>query len=106
MRTEVNEQDAAAATPEELALAKDVSRRMFQLLVRLTRPEESPHEFLTRDKFAQIVHEHQLLDVPKIIDICVIYGDANRNTVTKMVHSVFRHQPLFKDDCASCCQRA
>ncbi|CAJ1425370.1 unnamed protein product, partial [Effrenium voratum] len=101
---DVNEQDAAAATPEELALAKDVSRRMFQLLVRLTRPEESPHEFLTRDKFAQIVHEHQLLDVPKIIDICVIYGDANRNTVTKMVHSVFRHQPLFKEEFGSVVQ--
>lgn len=51
---------------------------------------------MTQPRFAQVIHEHQLFDVPKIIDLCVIYGDANRNTVTKIVHSVFKHQPLFK----------
>ena len=52
---------------------------------------------MSQDKFAQVILESQVFDVPKIIDICVIYGDANRSTVTKIVHSAFRCQPLFKD---------
>ena len=32
-------------------------------------------------RFAQVIHEHQLFDVPKIIDVCVIYGDANRHAM-------------------------
>lgn len=93
-----------AISLEEMTASRDVSRRMFQLLLRLSRPQESPHEFLSKDKFAQVIHEHQLFDVPKIIDLCVIYGDANRNTVTKIVHSVFKHQPLFKEEFASVVQ--
>eukprot|EP00434_Breviolum_minutum_P009587 symbB.v1.2.008440.t1/scaffold530.1/size191304/8 len=98
------EADSAPLSIEEVNVSKDVSRRMFQLLVRLSRPQESPHEFLSHDKFAQVIHEHQLFDVPKIIDVCVIYGDANRNAVTKIVHSIFKHQPLFKEEFSSVVQ--
>ena len=59
--------------------------------------KESPSDYLSHDKYGQVILESQVLDVPKIIDLCVIYGDANRSTVTKIVHSAFRHQPLFKD---------
>ena len=59
--------------------------------------KESPSDYLSHDKYGQVILESQVLDVPKIIDVCVIYGDANRSTVTKIVHSAFRHQPLFKE---------
>ncbi|CAE6913236.1 ASCC2, partial [Symbiodinium sp. KB8] len=94
----------AGITAEEQAVTKEVSRRMLQLLVRLSRPQESPSDYLSHDKYGQVILESQVLDVPKIIDVCVIYGDANRSTVTKIVHSAFRHQPLFKDDFSSVVQ--
>ncbi|CAE7516311.1 ASCC2 [Symbiodinium natans] len=94
----------SGASAEEQAVTKEVSRRMLQLLVRLSRPQESPSDYLSQDKFAQVILESQVFDVPKIIDICVIYGDANRSTVTKIVHSAFRCQPLFKEDFRSVVQ--
>eukprot|EP00439_Symbiodinium_sp_Y106_P019296 s2919_g2.t1 len=94
----------AGVTAEEQAVTREVSRRMLQLLVRLSRPQESPSDYLSHDKYGQVILESQVLDVPKIIDVCVIYGDANRSTVTKIVHSAFRHQPLFKDDFSSVVQ--
>eukprot|EP00930_Biecheleria_cincta_P003223 TRINITY_DN104156_c0_g1_i1.p1 TRINITY_DN104156_c0_g1~~TRINITY_DN104156_c0_g1_i1.p1 ORF type:complete len:752 (+),score=213.40 TRINITY_DN104156_c0_g1_i1:135-2390(+) len=88
---------AQAAEEEEYA-TKEISRRVLQLLVRLSRPQESSHDYISHDKFAQIIYEKHIFDVPKLIDICTIYGDTNRNTVTKMVHSIFTHQSLFKDE--------
>jgi len=72
--------------------------------VRLSKPQESPHEFISDGKFAQVIYEHSIYDVPKLIDICAIYGDSNRIAVTKIVHAVFALQPLYKDDFGSVVQ--
>mmetsp|Transcript_57339 Transcript_57339/g.166453 ORF Transcript_57339/g.166453 Transcript_57339/m.166453 type:complete len:755 (-) Transcript_57339:119-2383(-) len=85
-------------------VAREISRRVLAVYVRLSRPQESAHEFISDGKFAQVIYEHNLFDIPKLIDLCAIYGDTNRTAVTKIVHSVFRHQPLYKDEFESVVQ--
>eukprot|EP00448_Togula_jolla_P018886 CAMPEP_0170570604 /NCGR_PEP_ID=MMETSP0224-20130122/1202_1 /TAXON_ID=285029 /ORGANISM="Togula jolla, Strain CCCM 725" /LENGTH=743 /DNA_ID=CAMNT_0010892899 /DNA_START=15 /DNA_END=2246 /DNA_ORIENTATION=+ len=83
---------------EERGVAREISRRMLAVLVRLSRPQESPRDFLSEAKYAELIHSLSIFDVPKLIDICAIYGDSNRILVTKLVHSVFKNQPCYKDE--------
>lgn len=89
---------------ESRKVSREISRRVLSVYVRLSRPQESVHEFISDGKFAQVIYEHNVFDVPKLIDLCAIYGDSNRIAVTKIVHAVFMHQPLYKDDFESVVQ--
>mmetsp|Transcript_52392 Transcript_52392/g.150166 ORF Transcript_52392/g.150166 Transcript_52392/m.150166 type:complete len:804 (-) Transcript_52392:35-2446(-) len=91
-----NEQDLVAV--EEEKVAREVSRRVLALYTRLSRSEESAHEFISDGKFANVIYDNNIFDIPKLIDLCAIYGDSNRIAVTKIVHSIFGHQPLYKDE--------
>jgi len=96
------EAEAAEATStmqaEEQEVTKAIARHVLALLLRLSRPQETTHDFITPEKYGELILEHRIFDVPKLIDICAIYGDANENTVTRIVHSVFTHQPAYKAD--------
>lgn len=81
---------------EEGTLATDISRCALAVFLRLSRPQETPHEFISPQKYGEIILDNRIFDIPKLIDICAIYGDSNRSTVTKIVHSVFSHQPRLK----------
>lgn len=82
----------------EAKLAQDISRRVLAIYLRLSRPQETSHDFISFGKWGEIVLKHQIFDVPKLIDLCAIYGDTNRSTVTRIVHSVFANQSLYKDE--------
>ena len=42
-----------------------------------------------------MIHENQLFDVPKIIDVCVIYGDANRTQLPASANSSNNDLPIL-----------
>mmetsp|Transcript_88452 Transcript_88452/g.175886 ORF Transcript_88452/g.175886 Transcript_88452/m.175886 type:complete len:773 (-) Transcript_88452:105-2423(-) len=91
-----SDEDPVAA--EEQRLAREISGAVLAVMLRLSRPQETSHDFLSDETFANFIYEHGIFDVPKLIDICAIYGDSNRTTVTKMVHGVFAHQPRYVID--------
>eukprot|EP00929_Paragymnodinium_shiwhaense_P119196 TRINITY_DN91077_c0_g1_i1.p1 TRINITY_DN91077_c0_g1~~TRINITY_DN91077_c0_g1_i1.p1 ORF type:complete len:744 (-),score=231.50 TRINITY_DN91077_c0_g1_i1:16-2247(-) len=83
---------------EERRLTREISKRMLAIIVRLSRPQESETDFISSQWYGSCIQANNIFDVPKLIDICAIYGDSNREVVTKIVHSVLSHQPDFKDD--------
>uniref|UniRef100_A0A915IFW7 CUE domain-containing protein n=1 Tax=Romanomermis culicivorax TaxID=13658 RepID=A0A915IFW7_ROMCU len=50
------------------------------------------------DHYAKLIYDNYLLDVPRIIDTCSLYGEDNERLVRKMVESVFKCQPKYYDD--------
>jgi activating signal cointegrator complex subunit 2 len=39
-----------------------------------------------------------LFDIPKIFDLCVLYGEGNGPLLTKIVDNIFTQQPKYNDD--------
>eukprot|EP00118_Oscarella_pearsei_P026141 m.309480 g.309480 ORF g.309480 m.309480 type:complete len:663 (+) comp46619_c0_seq1:33-2021(+) len=82
-----------------------IHRRVFFIFVRLSTSKESNEDFLSDDAFAQIVYEHFLLDVPKMMDLCLLYeGGTNNQLIAKMLANVFSKQKLYFDDLDCACQ--
>ena len=48
--------------------------------------------------FAEIIYENFLFDIPKLFDLCALYGHANAALLAKMVTNVFMQQPQYVDD--------
>ena len=55
-------------------------------------------DFFTLSTFGDILYENFLFDIPKIMDICVLYGGENStNTplLRKMLENIFSKQPKW-----------
>ena len=51
---------------------------------------------------AGIVYDRFLFDLPKILDLCVLYGEGNRALLSKMIGNLFEKQPKYVEDwCAT-----
>lgn len=53
---------------------------------------------LTPEVFGEILYENFLFDIPKIIDICSLFGQTNGQILSKMISNIFTHQPKYLDD--------
>ncbi len=53
---------------------------------------------MSPDVFGRIIYEHYLFDIPKLFDLCALYGGGNRPLLTKMVANVFEKQPHYEED--------
>ena len=60
--------------------------------------------FFTPETYGDIIYEHFLFDIPKLLDLCVLYGGANKALLGKMVGNVFERQPKYQDDLQTCIQ--
>ena len=72
---------------------KSVHRRVFAVFVRLSTHKESTEDCFSEDAFADILYQHYLFDVPKVFDLCHLYGNCNTPLLKKMVANVFDKQP-------------
>ena len=53
-------------------------------------------DFITANTFGDILYENFLFDIPKIMDICTLYGgenSANTPLLRKMLDNIFSKQP-------------
>ena len=48
--------------------------------------------------FGDILYQHFLFDIPKIFDLCSIYGQDNSALLGKMISNVFSTQPRYLQD--------
>ena len=53
---------------------------------------------MTPHVFGEILYENFIFDIPKIFDLCVLYGEGNAQLLTKMVDNIFTQQPKYNDD--------
>ncbi|KAL5257877.1 hypothetical protein ACHWQZ_G012728 [Mnemiopsis leidyi] len=84
-----------------LAIHKKLNKLIFLTLLRMSTDKESKDQFLTPDAFGFTVYENYMFDIPKIIDICSLYGHpygGNGVLVNKMLTNIFTKQESYVDD--------
>ena len=54
--------------------------------------------FITPSVFGDIIYENFIFDVPKLMDLCVLYGASNGPLLTKMIENIFKNQPRYNED--------
>lgn len=64
----------------------------------MTTCKESKDDFFDSTVFGSILYDNFILDIPKIIDLCSLFGPSNEKLLVKMVENVFKHQPQYLGD--------
>ncbi|XP_050415433.1 activating signal cointegrator 1 complex subunit 2 [Patella vulgata] len=77
---------------------KEVHRLVFMTSLRMATHKESKDKFITPKVFGEILYENFLFDIPKIFDLCVLYGKGNSQLLSKMVSNIFTQQPKYEED--------
>lgn len=55
----------------------------------------SQENFITPAVFGEIIYENFLFDIPKILDLCVLFGKGNSQLLHKMIGDLFIIAPVF-----------
>ena len=56
--------------------------------------------YFSEEAYSSIIYDHYLFDVPKLMDLCVLYGGANQAALRTMLTSIFQRQPKYTQDLA------
>ena len=90
----------APPDPSAIAVLDGVSKRLFLVFLRLSTHKESRSDYFTPADFGKILYDNFLLDVPRLMDLCVLFRPCAPELVDKMVANVFVCQPKYLDDFA------
>lgn len=78
----------------------ELNRRVFMILYRMSSnrdPDAKASDSLSAKDHAVILQEKKLLDLPKLLDICAIYGHENEELTRSIVASAIQAQPSIHD---------
>ena len=110
---------SSAPRPSDLvALSKPVEeaqsalhQKLFMVFLRMATHKESSKDFFTPSVFGDIIYENYLFDIPKLIDLCALYGDEacfsaevsddkshTSQLLQRMIRNVFDRQANYFDD--------
>jgi len=48
--------------------------------------------------FGKLIYDNFIFDIPKMMDLCVLYGPTNSVLLSKMFKNIFVNQPKYKYD--------
>ena len=66
---------------------------------RMSTLKESDENFMTKNLFSKLIYENFLFDIPRLMDLCSLYGlPENIPLLQKMLGNIFHSQPKFYDD--------
>ena len=51
--------------------------------------------------FGDIIYNHFLFDITRLMDLCALYHTCNQPLLAKMIDNVFKRQPRYHDDLKS-----
>jgi len=63
-------------------MLNDVHRKTFFVFLRLSTHKESSSDFMSTATFAKLVYDNFLFDIPKMMDIAVLFHDVSSSYVT------------------------
>lgn len=78
----------------------ELCRRVFMVLYRLSSnrdPGAKAADSLSPKDHGALLQEKKLLDLPKLLDICAIYGHANEELTQTLVANAIKVQPYIQD---------
>ncbi|XVE70187.1 hypothetical protein DITRI_Ditri10aG0052400 [Diplodiscus trichospermus] len=79
----------------------ELSRRVFMVLYRISSnrdPGARAADSLSANDHAVILQAKTLLDLPKLLDICAIYGHENDDLTKLLVTNALKAQPTIHDN--------
>ncbi|GAM22899.1 hypothetical protein SAMD00019534_060740 [Acytostelium subglobosum LB1] len=75
-----------------------LERRVMAVLTKLSMQQEKNGQYIGREYYAKSIYNRGLFDVPKMIDICALYGSRCKEQISTMVQGLFDIQPHYYDD--------
>uniref|UniRef100_A0A8C0B9F7 Activating signal cointegrator 1 complex subunit 2 n=1 Tax=Buteo japonicus TaxID=224669 RepID=A0A8C0B9F7_9AVES len=84
--------------PEVNDMQKCLHRSVFLTFLRMSTHKESKDHFITPSVFGEIIYNNFLFDIPKILDLCVLFGKGNGLLLQKMIENIFTQQPSYFGD--------
>ncbi|KAF8410214.1 hypothetical protein HHK36_002737 [Tetracentron sinense] len=78
----------------------ELSRRVFMALYRISSnrdPGAPASNSLSPKEHEALLQEKKLLDLPKLFDICAIYGHENQELTRSLVMNAMKAQPMFHE---------
>ncbi|XP_052592325.1 activating signal cointegrator 1 complex subunit 2 isoform X1 [Peromyscus californicus insignis] len=87
-----------APTPEVADMQKRLHRSIFLTFLRMSTHKESKDHFISPSAFGEILYNNFLFDIPKILDLCVLFGKGNSPLLQKMIGNIFIQQPSYYTD--------
>uniref|UniRef100_A0A663DSU9 Activating signal cointegrator 1 complex subunit 2 n=1 Tax=Aquila chrysaetos chrysaetos TaxID=223781 RepID=A0A663DSU9_AQUCH len=84
--------------PEVNDMQKCLHRSVFLTFLRMSTHKESKDHFITPSVFGEIIYNNFLFDIPKILDLCVLFGKGNGLLLQKMIENIFTQQPSYFSD--------
>lgn len=82
---------------------QELFRRVFMVLYRMSlslEPGVSASNVLSPKQQAEVIQRKQLFDIPKLLDICAIYGHDNPELTQRLVSNIFVAQKKYNSDLA------
>uniref|UniRef100_A0A8D0HUE7 Activating signal cointegrator 1 complex subunit 2 n=1 Tax=Sphenodon punctatus TaxID=8508 RepID=A0A8D0HUE7_SPHPU len=91
--------DALVDLPLEVNdLQKYLHRSVFLTFLRMSTHKESKDHFIAPSAFGEILYNYYLFDIPKILDLCVLFGKGNSPLLRKMIENIFTQQSSYFSD--------
>lgn len=87
-----------APAPEVVDMQKRLHRSVFLTFLRMSTHKESKDHFFSPSAFGEILYNNFLFDIPKILDLCVLFGKGNSSLLQKMIGNIFVQQPNYYND--------
>ncbi|XP_077016725.1 activating signal cointegrator 1 complex subunit 2 isoform X2 [Tamandua tetradactyla] len=87
-----------APAPEVGDMQKRLHRSVFLTFLRMSTHKESKDHFISPSAFGEILYNNFLFDIPKILDLCVLFGKGNSLLLQKMIRNIFTQQPSYYND--------
>ncbi|KAM8961453.1 activating signal cointegrator 1 complex subunit 2 [Pelodytes ibericus] len=87
-----------AFPPAVQHVQNELHRCVFLAFLRMSTHKESKDHHITSCVFGDILYNNYLFDIPKLMDICVLFGKGNSALLQKMIGNIFQHQPSYYQD--------
>lgn len=86
------------SSPALVEVQNTLHRAVFMTFLRMSTYKESKEHFLTTAAFKDIIYDNYLFDIPKLMDLCVLFGKGNGQLLSRMIENIFTQQPEYYND--------
>ncbi|XP_043925681.1 activating signal cointegrator 1 complex subunit 2 [Protopterus annectens] len=93
-----NFDERSPSKPAVMDVQNRIHHSVFLTFLRMSTYKESKDNFFTPSAFGELIYNNFLFDVPKILDLCVLYGKGNSLLLQKMIGNIFTQQPSYYND--------
>eukprot|EP00877_Chromochloris_zofingiensis_P004569 jgi/Chrzof1/14112/Cz08g25160.t1 len=90
--------DVASDIQGTSQLSAELYRKVFMVLWRMVSTSETKQGAPNPAQQASFLYNNWIFDVPKLMDICVLYGSSNKPLVSQLIGQLFTLQPKYADD--------